>query len=68
MGGVRRIFELDGDDPVDLQFFDCLQIGLEFDDTAARGEVTMDLAVAIADVDMDGSAFGLSEVDRASIC
>ena len=67
-GWVRRIFELDGDNAVDLQFLDRLQIGLEFDYTAARGKVTVDFAVAIADVNMDGLAFELNELKRASIC
>src|ERR1700757_205484 len=53
-GWVRRILKFDGDDAIDLQFFYRLEIGLELDDTAARGEVTVDFAVAIADVNMDG--------------
>ena len=33
---VRRILELDRDGAVDVQFFDRLKIGLEFDHAAAR--------------------------------
>jgi hypothetical protein len=64
---VRRIFELDGDGAVDVQFLDRLKIRLEFDDAAARGQVAVDFAVAIADVDMDGFAFELGQFNRASV-
>jgi hypothetical protein len=64
---VRRIFELDGDGAVDVQFLDRLKIRLEFDDAAARGQVAVDFAVAIADVDMDGFAFELDQINRASV-
>src|ERR1700722_19907497 len=64
---VRRIFELDGDGAVDLQFLDRLKIRLEFDDAAARGQVAVDFAVAIADVDMDGFAFEPGQINRAIV-
>ena len=67
MRRVRRIFELDSDGAVDVQFLDRLEIRLEFDDAAARGQVAVDFAVAIADVDMDGFAFELGQIDRASV-
>src|SRR5258708_1698123 len=64
---VRRIFELDGDCAVDVQFLNRLEIRLEFDDAAARGQVAVDFAVAIADVDMDGFAFELGQINRAGV-
>ncbi len=64
---VRRIFELDGDGALDVQFLDRLKIRLEFDDAAARGQVAVDFAVAIADVDMDGFAFELGQINRAGV-
>ena len=64
---VRRIFELDGDGAVDVQFLDRLEIRLEFDDAAARGQVAVDFAVAIADVDMDGFAFEFGQINRAGV-
>ena len=67
MRRIGRIFELDGDGAVDVQFFDRLKIRLEFDDAAARGQVAVDFAVAIADVDMDGFAFELGDIKRAGI-
>ena len=67
MRRVRRIFELDGDGAVDVQFLDRLEIRLEFDDAAARGQIAVDFAVAIADVDMDGFAFELGQINRAGV-
>jgi hypothetical protein len=64
---VRRIFELDGDGAVDVQFFDRVKIRLEFDDAAARGQVAMDFAVAVADVDMDGFAFEPGQINRTGV-
>ena len=64
---VRRIFELDGDRAVDVQFLDSLEIRLEFDDAAAGRQVAVDFAVAIADVDMDGFAFELDQLERAGV-
>src|SRR4030088_3827558 len=48
---VRRIFELDGDGAVDVQFLDRLEIRLESDDAAAQGEGGRGLAVHIAAVE-----------------
>ena len=64
---VRRVFELDGDGAVDAQFLDRLKIRLEFDDAAAGRQIAVDFAVAIADVDMDGSVFELGQINRASV-
>ena len=64
---MRRIFELDGNRAVDVQFLDRLEIRLEFDDAAARRQVAVDFAVAIADVDMDGFAFELDQIERAGV-
>src|SRR5262249_37826314 len=65
--GVGRVFELDGDGAVDVQFLDGPKVRLEFHDPAAGGQVAVDFAVAIADVDMDGFAFELSQIGRASV-
>src|SRR6516164_1009984 len=64
---VRRIFELDGDGAIDVQFLDRLKIRLEFDDAATRGQVAVNFAVTIADVDVDGFAFELGQINRASV-
>lgn len=64
---VGRVFEFDGDDAIDVKFLDGLEVGRKFHDAAARREVAMDFAVAIAEVHVDGFAFKLFEFSGAGV-
>ena len=55
-GGIGRVFEFNGNSTVDVELLDGLQIGGEFHDTSARRKVSVDLAIAVADVNVDGLA------------
>src|SRR5262245_7736651 len=54
--GLRRILELDADRTVDPQGLDLLQVRSKVHDAAAGWEVAMYLAIAIADMNVDGLA------------
>lgn len=65
--GLRRVFELDGDDAIDGEFFDRVKVREKFDDATAGREVAVDLAVAIAEVNVDGFAFQFRQVGGAAV-
>src|ERR1041385_8964495 len=65
--GVGRVFQLDGNYAVDLEFLDGLEIRRELHDAPARRQVAVYVAVAIAEVDMDGLALELAQVGGARV-
>ena len=54
---IGRILELKGYGSVDFQFLDGLEVRHEFDHTPTGGKVAVDLAVAVADMDVAAFPF-----------
>src|SRR5262249_6466418 len=50
---LGRVFQLDADGAVDVKGLDLPQVGREINHAAAGRQVAVDLAVAIAEVDVD---------------
>ena len=67
LGVVGRVFQLDGDDAVDFQLLDGLQVGRELDNAAAGRQIAMHLAVAIAQMNVDGFALELLHLGGAGV-
>src|SRR5262249_36415880 len=51
--GLRRIFQLDADGAVDAKALDFAKVWLKVDHAAARRQVPVYLAVAVAEMDVD---------------
>src|SRR5262245_64445176 len=61
---LRRVLQLDADGAVDAQRLDLAQVRHEIDDAAPRRQVAVDLAVAVAEVDVDRLALQPAQLLR----